>query len=145
MPRSGASCSCGARACDDILPGGNHGSDQRWAPRHRRLRGELTSGGIVHNNLVSMPGIAGTVFRPIVLRNATNITLTDRRHLPQCPRGSAVSTSDMSARSEARSLPPLCGLRPGREVIRYGSGGFTADIGGDRRAHSRDASSVVER
>ena len=44
-----------------------------------------TSGGIVHNNLVSMPGIVGTVFRPIVLRNATNITLTDNVTSPSVP------------------------------------------------------------
>ena len=52
--------------------------------------GTLTTGGIVHNNSVSMPGIVGTIFRPIVLRNAT-IPLTDNITFPgvaaavQCP------------------------------------------------------------
>ena len=52
--------------------------------------GTLTTGGIVHNHSVSMPGIVGTIFRPIVLRNAT-VPLTDNITFPavaaavQCP------------------------------------------------------------
>jgi len=55
--------------------------------------GGLTTGGIVRNNLISMPGLAGTVFRPIVLRNAANVTVTNNVTLPavapavQCPPG----------------------------------------------------------
>ena len=47
--------------------------------------GRLGSDGIVHDNLINMPGIAGTVFRPIVLRNATNITLTNNITFPSVP------------------------------------------------------------